>query len=296
MNNMINATTILTGLLGHPVRHSISPRMHNEAFRLLGLDYAYLCFDVDETHLGEAVAELRALGARGFNLTMPNKNRVLDYLDETKGAASLVHAVNTVVCENGRLTGYITDGIGFFRGLRDTGFEPAGKKITVLGSGGAACAIIAQAVLEKAAEIRVFFRPSSRYAPRMEKLAEDAAAMQGECRLTLHDLADQDGLGASILESDLLVNATSVGMGKGSQDTLIHDLSLFSPRLRVADVIYEPIRTRLLEDASRAGCNVMNGLPMLLYQGAEAFRLWTGQNMPVDEIRRTVFGYQDKAF
>ena len=290
MSTMINATTILTGLLGHPVRHSISPRMHNEAFRLLGLDFAYLCFDVDEEHLGEAVAGLRALGARGFNLTMPNKNRVLDYLDETVGAASLVHAVNTVVCQEGRLTGYITDGIGFFTGLRDTGFTPEGRTITILGSGGAACAIIGQAVVENAARIRVFFRPSSRYASRMERLVLDASSLGKSCRITLHDLADQEELGSSILESDLLINATSVGMGSGSQETLIRDLTLFTPRLRVADVIYQPLQTRLLQDAAQAGCTVMNGLPMLLYQGAEAFRLWTGQEMPVAAIRQTIFG------
>ena len=156
--NSITGTTRLTALLGSPVSHSISPLMHNEAFRILGLDYVYLCFDVNEDRLDAAIDGLKQCGIRGFNLTMPCKNRMVQLADRLSPAAGLIGAVNTVVVEDGIMTGYNTDGVGFMRAVRETGFSCSGASIVILGAGGAASAITVQAALDGAARIRVFLR------------------------------------------------------------------------------------------------------------------------------------------
>ena len=213
----ITGHTQLTALLGSPVAHSISPLMHNEAFHLLDLDYTYLCFDVNEENLKAAVTGLKTCGIRGFNLTMPNKNKIVELLDELSPAARLIGAVNTVVNDNGRLTGYNTDGVGYMQAVRDARYDVIGKTITIMGAGGAATAICAQA------------------------------------------------------------------------GSIIEDTSLYHPDLIVSDVIYNPRETRFLREAREAGCRTFNGMYMLLYQGAEAFRLWTGKEMPVEEIKAKYF-------
>lgn len=284
----ITGHTKLTALLGKPVAHSLSPLMHNEAFRLLGLDYVYLCFEVDETTLFTAVNGLKAAGIRGFNLTMPNKNKILELLDDLSPAAKMIGAVNTVVNENGRLTGHNTDGTGFMRSAADAGFDLKGKKMTLLGAGGAATAIAAQAALDGMKEIRIFVRSSSRFYHRITQLA-DTINQTTTCRAAIFDNDDQKALKDSLEDSHILVNATSVGMEPNTDASLITDVSLFRPQLAVADIIYEPRKTRLLSLAKAAGCPVMNGLYMLLYQGAEAFHLFTGQEMPTEPIKNKFF-------
>ena len=286
--NSITGTTRLTALLGSPVSHSISPLMHNEAFRILGLDYVYLCFDVNEDRLDAAVYGLKQCGIRGFNLTMPCKNRMVKLADRLSPAAGLIGAVNTVVVDDGIMTGHNTDGVGFMRAVRETGFSCSGASIVILGAGGAASAIAVQAALDGAGCIRVFLRSSGRFTQRMSGLAE-RISRETSCTCTVHDLADQAFLRQAINESTLLINATPVGMAPDTEGSLITDTSLFRPGLFVADIIYNPRETRLLREAAAAGCTVMNGMNMLLYQGAEAFRLWTGHDMPVDEIRAKYF-------
>lgn len=290
MEHIINGHTQLTGLLGSPVAHSISPYMHNESFRQLGLDYVYLCFDVTEDRLDAAVAGLKAVGIRGFNLTMPNKNRIVELLDHLSPAASLIGAVNTVVNDQGVLTGYNTDGIGFMRSLKDQGFQAAGQTITLFGSGGAATAITAQAALDGATVIHIFARSSSRFWPRMEALSKDIGRTSG-CKVCLFDQEDTVQLRISLAASTLLVNATSVGMHPKVDQSIITDGTLFHPHLLVADVIYQPRETRLLTLAKQQGLTVCNGMHMLLYQGAEAFRLFTGQEMPIDIVRDKYFRF-----
>ncbi|HIV24899.1 MAG TPA: shikimate dehydrogenase [Candidatus Scatomonas pullistercoris] len=284
----ITGRTGLTGLLGSPVAHSISPLMHNESFRLLGLDYVYLCFDVGEARLEDAVRGLAACGIRGFNLTMPDKTRMAELADELSPAARLIGAVNTVVNENGRLIGHNTDGVGFLRSVKDAGLSVAGQNLTVLGAGGAATAICAQAALDGAASIRIFARPSSRFHARALSLA-DTICRTTACRAELWDQADTAALKKSLEDSLLLINATSVGMAPDTEHSLIEDMSLLPPSLTVADIIYNPRETRLLRLARESGHKTFNGMYMLLYQGAEAFRLWTGMDMPVDTIRDKYF-------
>ena len=284
----ITGHTRLTALLGSPVAHSISPLMHNEAFQLLDLDYTYLCFDVNEETLPAAVDGLKACGISGFNLTMPNKNRIVELLDELSPAARLIGAVNTVVNDDGHLTGYNTDGVGYMQAVKDAGYDITGKTITIMGAGGAATAICAQAALDGVEKIHIFARETSRFWDRTQKLAENINSTL-PCKAVLHENKDTAALAQAISESALLLNATSVGMAPNTEGTIIEDTSLYHPDLIVSDVIYNPRETRFLKEAREAGCRTFNGMYMLLYQGAEAFRLWTGKEMPVKEIKANFF-------
>ena len=269
----ITGHTKLIGLLGDPVAHSISPMMHNESFRLLGLDYVYLCFRVNEDTLSHVVTGLRDAGIRGFNLST---------------AARLIGAVNTVVCDDGVLTGHNTDGVGFWRAAALEGFSVPGKRITLMGMGGASTAIAVQAALDQAAALDIFVRPTSRFFPRARRVADELNHATG-CRVRVLEHEDQKSLADSIGQADLLVNGTSVGMAPNTDATILTDCSLLRPDLMVADVIYNPRETLFLKNARQAGCRTFNGMYMLLYQGAEAFRLWTGQDMPVELIREKYF-------
>lgn len=284
----ITGHTGFTALLGSPVSHSISPLMHNESFRMLNLDYVYLCFDVTEDTLADAVCGLKTCGIRGFNLTMPNKNKIVSLLDELSPAAKLIGAVNTVVHENGKLIGYNTDGVGYMTAVKDAGHDIIGKTITMMGCGGAATAICAQAALDGVKKIHIFARPTSRFWERTENLAKTINAIL-PCEVCLHAQDDSQALKEAVAESALLLNASSVGMAPDTEHSLITDTSIFHPNLVVSDIIYNPKETKLLRDARNAGCKTFNGLYMLLYQGAEAFRLWTGQDMPVAHIKAKYF-------
>lgn len=284
----ITATTGLLALLAHPSRHSKSPLMHNAAFQKLGLDYVYLSFDVDESTLGDAVAAIRAFHMRGANLSMPNKVKVMEYLDEIAPEAELAGAVNTIVNDGGRLIGHNTDGAGWMRAVRELGVDLAGEKLTVVGSGGAAKAIIAQAALDGAREIAVFNRRSSRWG-QAEEMVNQVAAKTG-CRVRLWELNTGEErcmarLKGEIHSSRLLANATNVGMAQLEGQTYIPDGSYFYSGLVVTDAIYNPKETALLKLARAAGCRTQNGDLMVLYQGAAAFRYWTGCEMPVEEIK-----------
>ncbi|MDY5576458.1 MAG: shikimate dehydrogenase [Lachnospiraceae bacterium] len=283
----IDGHTLLTGLLGSPVAHSISPLMHNEAFRLLGLNYTYLCFDVDTSNLKTAVDGLRVLGVRGFNCTMPDKNLMYELADKLSPAAQLIGAVNTVVNDNGILTGYNTDGIGYMHSVSDAGYDIIGKKMTLLGAGGAATSIACQAALDGVAEIDIFSR-RTKFWNRAQTLT-DNLNKQTRCKVSLYELSDTIQLKHSISESVILTNATSVGMAPNTDQCLITDMSSFHEGLIVSDAIYNPKETLLLKLAKEHGCHTFNGLYMLLYQGAEAFRLWTGIDMPVPQIKEKYF-------
>lgn len=280
----ITGYTQLTGLLGSPVKHSISPMMHNTGFQALGLDFVYLCFDVNEETLEDAVKGFRTLHVKGFNLTMPNKNKILEYLDELSPAARLIGAVNTVENREGKLIGHNTDGIGFMRAVREQDIDVAGKCITLMGIGGAATAICTQAALDGAGRIYVFARMTSKYLPRMKELIRRLKKETG-CEILLCDNEDKDRLKKSLRESVLLVNATSVGMAPDEEGCILPGKDYLHEGLAVGDIVYNPWETRLLRMAKEAGCKGFNGYAMLLYQGAEAFRIWTGREMPVEVVR-----------
>lgn len=284
----ITGHTQVFGVLGTPISHSISPQMHNEAFRQLGLDCAYLAFDVDEKHLPDAVSGLRALGVRGFNVTMPNKNIMATLCDKLSPAAEIIGAVNTVVNDHGCLTGYTTDGVGYMRAVKDAGHHIIGRKMTLLGAGGASTSIFVQAALDGLSEISVFSRSASRFNERAAAIIQKLKSYTN-CNVHLYPLEDEILLRKEISESVILTNGTSVGMAPDTEQSLITDPTMFHKDLIVSDVIYNPRETKLMQLAKESGCQTFNGLYMLLYQGAEAFKIWTGQEMPIDSIKEKYF-------
>lgn len=285
--HQLDGYTTLTGLLGSPVSHSISPLMHNEAFRQLGLNYAYLCFDVGTDGLANAVNGLKTLGARGFNCTMPDKNLMCELADELSPAARMIGAVNTVLIENNKCIGYNTDGIGYMQAVKDAGHNIIGKNMTLLGAGGAATAVCVQAALDGVAQIHMFSLKDA-FWERAEKLI-DTINQNTNCKAALFDIADTAELKKSIDNSHILTNGTSLGMAPDIDGCVITDTSMLHEGLIVSDVIYNPRETKLLRMAREQGCMTFNGLYMLLYQGAEAFKIWTGQDMPVSIIKEKYF-------
>ncbi|WP_434796914.1 shikimate dehydrogenase [Terrisporobacter vanillatitrophus] len=283
MEKRITGHTELIGLMAYPIRHSSSPAMHNEAFRKLGYDYAYLAFEVDNDSLEDAVKGLRALKLRGCNVSMPNKTVIHKYLDEISPAAQLCGAVNTVVNENGKLIGHITDGIGFMQSLKEQSIDVIGKKMTIVGAGGAATAIEIQAALDGVKEISIFNIKDKFWDNAQEtvkKINENTS-----CKAALYDLQDLDKLKKEIEDSFIFVNATGMGMKPLEGKTYIPDKSFFRPELIVADVVYSPRETEMLKMAKEVGCKTMNGLGMMLFQGSAAFELWTGEPMPINHMK-----------
>lgn len=285
--NEITGHTRLTGLLGSPVAHSKSPLMHNEAFRLLRLDYVYLCFDVKEDSLKTAFEGLKKLNVAGFNCTMPDKTAICELLDDLSPAAKMIGAVNTVVNENGRYIGHNTDGIGYMQSVKDAGFDIKGETMTLLGAGGAASSIFVQAALDGVKKINLF-SIKDRFWEKAEKMV-DMVNSNTDCDAKLIELGNDDILNEAISNSKILTNATSVGMAPNTDSCIVKDFSVFNENLIVSDVIYNPMETKLLKIAKEHGCPTFNGIYMLLYQGAEAFKLFTGKDMPMEEIKKKYF-------
>ena len=273
----IDGYTRLAAVVANPIKHSISPFIHNSAFEATNTNGVYLAWEVDAAELAETVANIRRYQMYGINLSMPYKEQVIPYLDQLSEEACLIGAVNTVVNREGTLIGYNTDGKGFFKSLPS--FKISRKRMILLGAGGAAKAILAQAILDGVSQISVFVRSSSmeKTRPYLEKI-QNATGF----RVDLFALEDIQELQDSITQADLLVNATSVGMDGSSQP--IPTSIVLPEKLLVADVIYQPFETPFLKWARNQGNQSINGLGMLLYQAAEAFELWTGKEMPTDQI------------
>ena len=273
----IDGYTRLAAVVANPIKHSISPFIHNSAFEATNTNGVYLAWEVDATELAETVANIRRYQMFGINLSMPYKEQVIPYLDQLSAEACLIGAVNTVVNREGTLIGYNTDGKGFFKSLPS--FKISRKRLVLLGAGGAAKAILAQAILDGVSQISVFVRSSSmeKTRPYLEKI-KNATGF----RVDLFALEDVQDLQDSTTQADLLVNATSVGMDGSSQP--IPTSIVLPEKLMVADVIYQPFETPFLKWAKEQGNQSINGLGMLLYQAAETFELWTGKEMPTDQI------------
>jgi shikimate dehydrogenase len=288
MEKRISGSTALYCLIGSPVDHSGSPAMYNYSFQKLGIDSAYVAFDISEEKVSDAIAAFKTLNIRGANVTMPCKSEVVKYMDELSPAARIIGAVNTIINESGKLTGHITDGVGFVRNLKEHGVDIKGKIITVLGAGGAATAIVVQCALDGAKEINIFNIKDAFY-KKAEKTIENIKKEVPECVVNLCDLEDTQKLNEQIAASDILVNATRVGMHPNEEESPIKDTNVFTKELVVADVVYNPRKTKLLEDAEAVGCTIVPGIGMLLWQGAEAFKLYTGLEMPADEVNELYF-------
>ena len=277
----ISGSTRFICLLGSPVKHSLSPIMHNLSFAHEGLDFVYLAFDVKSDEIGEALSSLKILNFRGCNLTMPLKISCLPYIDELSKVSMLCRAVNTITYEDGKLYGTSTDGAGFYDSLLDHGFDVKGETVTLLGAGGAATSIAAEMAVRGVKHIAIFQRKSATF-KRAEEFAERVNS-ETDCHVEVIDMKDDVSLKKSIAESALLLNATNVGMGS-DENSLVPE-NFLRKSLIVSDIIYHPEKTTLLKEAENAGSPFFNGKDMLLFQGAKSFELWTGRKMPVEFIR-----------
>ena len=288
MEGRITGHTGLLALFGSPVGHSGSPAMYNYSFQKLGLDYVYVALDIKEHEVKDAIAAMRLFHMRGCNVTMPDKTEAARYMDELSPAAKIIGAVNTIVNDDGKLTGHITDGEGFVANLKDHGIEVKGKKITVAGGGGAATAIQVQCALDGAREITIFNIKDAFFERTLQTAEKIRSAVDGIV-VNVYDIADTEQMTREILESDIFVNATIVGMKPMDDQSVVKDLSAFRKDLVVCDAVYNPEETKLLREAKEAGCVCVGGKGMLLWQGISAFRLFTGQEMPVEEVKEKFF-------
>ena len=284
MMQRISGKTKLVALLGDPVELSLSPQMHNHAFEYLGLNYAYLSLNVKEDQLPEAIAGMRALNAHGFNVTMPHKENVIQFLDEVVEEARWIGSVNTVLNDNGRLIGYNTDGKGYIRSLQEEGISIRGKKVVMAGAGGAARSIVTQLAIEGVQEIVLL----NRSLEKAEAICDIVRRNISVCKTTALTL-EETNLRLALEKSDIFINATPLGMDPYQDQCIISTPDMLHPDLVVSDLIYKPKKTKLLEMAEQIGCRTMNGLGMLIWQGALAFEIWTKSEMPVDHVKKVVF-------
>jgi shikimate dehydrogenase len=274
----INGKTRVCAIIGNPVEHSLSPVMHNVAFKELGLNLVYVAFKVTRNVLKDAISGAKSLGLLGLNVTMPHKNAVMSYLDETDSAAKAIGAVNTILNEHGKLIGFNTDGKGAMIALQENDVSADEKKMVLLGAGGAAKAIAFQAAQE-VEELVVLNRTSE----KAEKLAELLCKNFGN-KVKGRTLSTEV-LKEELETADILVNATSVGMNPEVNVSPVPS-DLLKSDLCVMDIVYNPLETKLLADAKAAGAKVVSGLEMLLYQGAVAFEIWTNCLAPVDAMKK----------
>lgn len=286
MANRIQGTTTLVGLLGYPLKHSKSPHMHNTSFEALGLDHVYMAFEVQEGHIKEGLDAMRILNAEGCNITMPHKKKVLEYLDDISNDARIIGSVNTVKNDNGKLTGYNTDGRGFVKALEENSVEFKGKKIVLAGAGGAARAVATQLAYDGAKELVLFNRTLSSAEEIIDNINKNIPTCKG---IALE--MDEEVLKKEIEDAAILVNCTSLGMKATIDQAIISSPEALRKDLFVADIVYDPAQTKLLKMAEQAGCRYMNGLMMMIWQGAIAFKIWTGKDMPVDLIKKEIFGH-----
>lgn len=285
MGNRIKGSTSLSGLLGYPIKHSKSPMIHNTAFEALNLDHVYLAFEVEDGHLAEALAAMKVLNAIGFNVTMPHKHKVVQLLDEVSEEVKIIGSVNTVKNEKGKLIGYNTDGMGFIKALQEDGVDFRDKKIVIAGAGGAARAIAVQLILEGAGEVVMVNRTLS----TAEEIVNTIKSSIPSCKARALEM-NEAVIKAEAADAAVLVNCTSLGMKETMDQSIVAAPDVLHSGLFVADIIYDPPKTRLMSIAEEAGCRTMNGLGMLIWQGAIAFKIWTGQDMPVDLIKKEIFG------
>lgn len=280
IDHRVLGSTKLTGIIGNPVEHSISPQLHNSISFYLGLNLIYVPFKVEKNELENAVRGLKALNIAGFNVTVPYKKDIMKFIDENSKEAILVGAVNTVKNINGRLYGYNTDAEGFARAFKEESGEGfKAKQVALIGAGGAARAIAVKIALEGAKKIYIVNRTKSK-----------ADEIAGIINNNIMNIAESCGLdeemNAEIYKKcDIIINTTSIGMYPEVKSSPVsRNICFFSHQI-IYDVIYNPQRTQFLEDCGRFGCKVINGLGMLFYQGIYAYEIWTGVKIPEEPLK-----------
>lgn len=279
----VKATTDIYGIFGHPVKHSLSPDMHNSAFNTLGLNSVYVAFDIDPESIEEATRAIRVMGIRGINITIPHKQTIIPYLDEVSPDAKLTGAVNTVKNENGKLLGYNTDVGGFLRAIReDLDFSPEGNTLFLIGAGGAARAVLSAFCMNGGAVVYI----TDIIKDKALELANQFKANFQNITIETVELDNQNLIEQKLNEADILVNASPAGMDSvGSLDI---PLTSLNKNAVVYDLVYKPPDTSLLKEAKQLGHKASGGLSMLLYQGAESFEIWTGENAPVEIMKKAL--------
>ncbi len=281
----ISGHTVVCGIIGDPIEHTMSPAIHNAAFQAMGLDYVYVSFGVKGEGLKQAIEGMRALGMRGMSVTIPHKVAALPMMDKLDPLAEKIGAVNTVVNDNGVLTGYNTDATGFLQAMLEKGVEPAGKNVTIVGAGGASRAvsfILADrganpVILNRIEEIDWAINLAGRIS---ETFGKNVEALE----------LNRDNLARALENTEILVNATSVGMSPNVDNTPV-PADLLRADLTVYDIIYNPVKTKLLQDAEAAGASIISGVDMLVWQGVQAFEKWTGQKPPAELMKAEVLKY-----
>jgi len=282
----ISGKTRVCGVIGDPIEHSLSPIMQNAAFQALGLDYVFLAFKVKPACVPDAVNGMRALNIRGLNVTMPHKNRVMASLDRIDLSAQIINSVNTILNKENLLFGFNTDGVGAVKALKENGVELKGRKVLLLGAGGAARAI-AYAMAKEADELAVLNR-TVKQAQELAKLLEKSVSK----KIAFGSLSPSD-IQMNLQDSDVLINATSVGMKPHPEESPIPP-KLLRRNLSVMDIVYNPLETKLAKEAKAAGAKVVSGVEMLIYQGAASFEIWTGKSAPVEVMRKAVLTHLEK--
>ena len=284
MESRISAMTSLYAFIASPAHHSKSPLMHNCAFKELGVNSVYLAFDIESDKLKDTIKGFKAMGVKGANISMPHKQNIIPYLDQISTASRLCNAVNTIILKDNKYYGTITDGIGFIKSLEEKNWSINSNKITMVGAGGASTAIMVQMALDGAKEIVVYNRTIR------EEFIEiiNNTSKETGCLITLKPLSDTSSLRQDMQDSYLFINTSGVGMEQLLNHSVVPDSSYFHPDLKVADIIYQPAVTKMLQMALDAGCEIMNGELMLLYQGAESFKIWTDLEMPINKVKKVL--------
>lgn len=275
---VISGKTRVCGVIGDPIEHSLSPTIHNAAFANLKLNFVFLAFQVRTSDLENAMQGMRGLKIHGLNVTMPHKNAVITYLDEKDPTVQFLGSANTILNKKGILKGFNTDGVGALKALQENGTELSNKKVLLLGAGGAAKAI-AFSLAQEVGELVIL----NRAAEKAKKLTKALRKISN--KEVVGGALHPNAIAAHLRNSDILINATSVGMHPENNESIIASQGLRSD-LTVMDIVYNPIETRLLKDAKAAGAKVVSGLEMLIYQGAASFKIWTGQSAPIEIMRR----------
>lgn len=279
----MDATTKLYAFIGSPSHHSLSPIMHNTAFKELGINACYLAFDVPLKQVSNVITSFRTLKIAGANVSMPNKEAIIPYLDGLSKRSKLCNAVNTIKLVDNQYIGDITDGEGFILSIKEKNWDIENQKIVILGSGGASKAILVQLVLDGAKEIIVYNRSiKESYLQLVNNLKEEFS-----CRLKYKEFKYEELL-KDLEDAYLLVNCTGVGMEPLENQSLIKNYYDLPSTLKVADIIYNPAETKLLKQAKQAKCDTMNGKSMLLYQGVASFKIWTGKKMPIEIVKKAM--------
>jgi shikimate dehydrogenase len=276
----ISPTTKVCALIGDPVEHSLSPFIQNAAFQYLDLDYVYVAFNVKKENLEKAVLGVRSLNIYGLNVTMPHKTSVIQYLDQVDETAKNIGSVNTVLNKEGLLVGYSTDGIGALNALKYNKVSPSNKKIVIIGAGGASRSISFN-IAKESREIVII----NRTIEKAENLVKDLSRLLGKSVRVKARSLEKTNLKMELEDADIVINATSIGMHPRENETPINSILLHHGMV-VFDLVYDPFETRLLRDARKVGAKTINGIDMLIHQGAYSFEIWTGKRAPIEVMMK----------